>query len=520
MDEQHQIDNTLGLSRLLSGSAIVMLGLFAMVVSEFLFLLAISHYLGGVGVGLVSYSTRIVSIVSMIVTLGIPSIVTTMQSSDGSENRRPLLAAALLCSLPLALVSATILFFTAPIIGSQTGASELSLLISFQCIVLPVSAIGVMAAGIVRGRLQFGRYAVSMALGPLMTLVIVIVCSGILTPLLAIQAVVISTVASSLIVLLLARPLVTGKVELRLVRELMVKGVPLMIVGFSGLLIDSAGVLILGLLSYDMALVGSFSNAFSISSYLRYAVEPISLALLPLVAREMAQCGTAKADSVLAASVRTIDVFFIPLAALVGITSTEVMLVLFPPEFAVAAPALSILALASPGVALYYVYSRVLIAQGRTMVLGALTALAAVVSVTTTSILSIPLGIMGAGIASAITFVIMGAASMVLTTRGCNRSTRFTLRDSAYYAVLLVCCFLSRYIVATWFPYVGNVGIIIVAFLVLLCTMALVKPLSGDELELLDGVLRTTLPARVVEPTRMILRRFGRKKANLSADAK
>jgi O-antigen/teichoic acid export membrane protein len=489
--------------------------MFAMALGQFIVLLVISHALGPAGVGAFSLTIRTVSLISMLITLGLPSIVTRTRATEKpSTKKSSTVTTSLLLTLPLAFVLYLVLILFSPRIELVFGAPGLALLLIVHGLTLPLSVLGGMSAASVRGELKFGRFGIVTASTPIVNTVLVLICFSWLSPILAIILGVISAGVGALLALAFAAPSTWGYPDTHLLRKMIIAGAPLLVVSLAGIFIDSIDLFVLGFMSFDLAVIGAYSNAFSVSSYLRYLIEPISLALLPIASSTLSSSRYEETESILKVAVRIIIVFFAPIAVVCSMLSQELLLLLFPTEFVMGAPALSILAISTVGLALYYLANRILIAGEKTRLLGASLMVCAFVDFLLTIPLTYYFGMLGAAASSAITFVLMGLVMVHLVNRQFGFHIGVNRMDVTNCMIILVVCLLGRHLFLQLTAPFGSIYPLFTVGFVLalvLITEAVLKPLSSAELQLVLGLLeRPSIPRILMDFVKKLLRLFTR----------
>ena len=489
------------INELATGSSFIAVGLFVSAFVQLLINIILSRLLGADGIGLLSIVIRFTSLVSTLIILGIPTVTTHLvAASKDNEQKKKVYSNALITLIILSLLATVLIAFFSEDIASFFGIPEIMGLLMIQCIGFPLSSALLISAAYLRGVLQFQKYAILQIISPSANLLLVIYFATfqILTPTLAIISGVVGTGLSALTGVFLVKIYKIQRPSKELLKSIAFLGMPLLVVGLVGTAIDSMDVLILQILGYNLDLIGAYSNAFMLSTYLRYIVEPIALAIMPIASGLISAKMIKETQTILNASIRVITTFFVPLILYIGITSEQIMLVLYPPEFAIASPSLLILSLGTIGLALYYLNSRIIIAYAKNSMLSIMMAIAGISDIILTIVLGWRFGLIGAAFSSAITFLFMAGITSIYNKRKINLRYDFRKRDLSSWIVIVVLDYLTLKSLSSIFnssEFLGNVVILVIVFIVTVLVLFLMKPLSPiDTALLLDIINRNSIP--------------------------
>ena len=275
-------DNVKGLA---SGTFFLSVGLVASAILQLLVSIVLSHSLGSHGVGLVALVVRYASVIGIVAMLGIPPVVTHLVAVNSEkEIRSSILSTALVIVLVLSVLAFVILVLTANLLATIMGSSELGPLIIIQSVGLPLTAVSVTASSHLRGLLRFRGYALLQIVGPAASLLTMIffVNQRLLDPSLAIVSGLLGSGLAALLGFAMISASGWSSPKKTSIKSIVSLSFPLLIVGLSGTIIDSIDIIILKLAGLELGLIGAYSNAFMLSIYLRYIVEPIALVFLPM----------------------------------------------------------------------------------------------------------------------------------------------------------------------------------------------------------------------------------------------
>ena len=471
---------------LISGTAAVMLGLFASVVLQFSITIVLSYTVGNDGIGFISLTTRTTTLFTTLILLGLPPMVATLVSSENDyETRVSILVSAITMTLPLGILTCfLIIYFSAPL-STALGSASLQLFLILQAPTIPISVLGVTCANYLRGNFKFRYYSISMVVAPLTNFIIILLYINALTVVLAIMASVISTIIGTVTTIFLLFPLKPKMPTSINIKKLVIPSFPLLLVGFCGTLIDSIDAIVLAMIEHDMGLVGVYSNMYILSSYLRYLVEPLSLVLLPIISSTLTRPSTQSAYLVINASMRLILIVFTPIAIIYAILSNEIVEILLPPSFLSGASILSLLSLAIPLLALYYLSSRILIAVKKTYLLGGVLLMCSLSDVLLTLLLTDYAGVLGTAISTIITFTLLGIVTTYYAAKSAQIKLQFYKRDFIFIALVLASCTITHIISIELMSVYYPLGSIVLVILVGILVATLIKPVRKEELDLL-----------------------------------
>lgn len=496
MNKDQNKGSSNGFELLLSGSFIVAVALALSAISQFAFLIVIAHRIGASGVGLISMTLRTISLFQMIAVFGTPAVITRMVAATNStDERRWILPTALVLTIPVSILMELILFLISAPLSIATNMPELPWLLFLYSMSLPFTTVTSITSSYFRGGLRFLLYAFLIASPSIISLVLSLFWFNSLNSTLAISAILMGSIFSGTIGLGLTRLHLWNKPVLTNARKLTYLSLPLLIVGFSGTFIDSIDIIVLGIISGSTDVVGIYSNAFYLSTYLRYVIEPFALVLLPLVSISLSSHNYKDARQVINISVRIIVIFFSSIAVTVSVASHEILSRLLPPIFSLGASSLSILAVGSIGLSFYYLFSRVMIADEKTMQLGVLLVIVAIVDFFLTVLLTNIFRIEGTALSTGITFMTMGLASVLYVQYQMDIKIQIGFIDIARFFMLYVLCYFLKLVLVSVSAIFGIFLETIVILLVLTMSIVfwiLVKPFSEEESNYIISLIAST----------------------------
>jgi O-antigen/teichoic acid export membrane protein len=313
-----------------------------------------------------------------------------------------------------------------------------------------------------------------------------------LTPTLVILAGIIGGAVGAAVAVGAVLPTEIQSPSFQTLRQMGFLSAPLLVVSFVGVFIDSIDVIIIGSLLSDLSQIGVYSVAYSLASYLRYLIEPVALVLLPLASSAIAIRNQIELKNIIRLASRMLVVLFMPLAILVAVLSREILSILFPPEFILGASTFTVLSISVTCLAVYYLYSRMLIAARKTRALATLLVICGVIDLILTLILVELFGMLGAGLSSAVTFFLLGFGSLFLTNRSLNTQSYFGYRDLFLGISLLLFFFTYQFLSQLIFNnfQIGS-GIITVGIVLgtALFVEVLFKPIEAEECDVIISVV-------------------------------
>lgn len=488
---------------LASGSSIVAIGLVSSALLQLVINIILSHHLGTEGIGLVALVLGYTSVISIVAMLGIPTVVTHLVAANSDEkDQGAVLSTSLIVVSLTSLFAIVILVFSANALAVLMTVPELGPLIIIQSVGLPLTAVSVNIAGYLRGMLRFRGYALLQFAGPASNLIFMFfyLYWQVLDPTTAILSGVLGSGLSALFgysMIYSSKWSTPDRIKLK---SILVLAVPLLIVGLSGTLIDSIDVIILRLVGVNLDLIGAYSNAYTLSIYLRYIVEPVALVLLPIASGLLSYNRVKDTQSILDAGIRLVAIVFVPLVIFVAISSRHILQFLYPIGFTVAASSLFILSVGSIGLAVYYLNSRLLIAQAETKTLGSLVAFAAVIDIVLTVIFTMQIGLIGTALSSALTFLLMGMISSIYIRRKIGLIIAFRKRDILTWSSIVIADSLFLFIASNTLDLSNpfeNMLVLVLILVVTCLTLFLTKPLSTKDGDVLIATMDSiTLPKR------------------------
>jgi len=496
--------------QLTSGSAIVTGGLYVSILFQFIQVLVISHLLGDVGIGLVSLATRTVSLVQTLIVIGIPTMITrNLAASEDRACRDSLFSTSVAMTLPMSVLAVLSILVAAPYVSLAMDDLRVGPLVALLGLSLPFSSLGALALAYLRGTMQFGRYSLLLVVSPALSLFVITLLIGSLTPEVVVLSVLIATAVSSVVGLRLANPRTWKLLGGLFVRSILLPGVPLLFLALAGTFMDSIDAIVLQIITADVGIVGVYSNAYSLAAYLRYLVEPLALVLLPIASKALSSEDRVAVSSILSSSLKVIFVFFTPLAFLFAMLSPEIIGLLLPSVFLQGSLSLAVLALASPCLACYYVFSRTLIAAGKMYLLSLLVGTSLLAGFIIKVVLTLFFGMLGTAVSSAISFAIMAIVTGVFMKRTCGLALILTRRAFVGpFSVLLVSFTLRQVVSAILASYglVHPLAVVAIVFVGVFAIETVVKPLSAEEASLIvDSVSVLPIAGRLSPMLRRIL---------------
>jgi O-antigen/teichoic acid export membrane protein len=298
----------------------------------------LAYSLGVDGRGEVAAATAPFLLVSTLATIGVPEAATFFVARDEralrAVRRRSLLL--LLCTGILATVVAVV---AAPFLAG--AEADLTALISLAALaIVPTIFVGLLR-GVAAGMGLWTAVAMERALGPVLRLsaVIALLASGTLTVLSATLSIVLAPIAGGIVYFFVRRKLVSGQEELTpAYGELIGYGTRVWIGSIAGVL----------LMRVDQVLMVPLSSTYELGLY----VVAVTISELPLVVnsavREVMFASDARStrDDALTRAARVSFVVCAGIAAVLGVSSTWWVPMLFGGDFAAAIPAMLILLLA------------------------------------------------------------------------------------------------------------------------------------------------------------------------------
>ncbi|MEM4735526.1 MAG: oligosaccharide flippase family protein [Candidatus Thorarchaeota archaeon] len=401
----------------LSGSGVVYISTVLMLLLQFMCTVLLSHRLGDQGIGAVSFVLRLVSVPVALVGLGLPTIVSRYVASRVEDDHSSVMASSVVPPMFLSAVVIAAIWITAEPIAMQTGDLGLGPLIVLGSFIVPLGATSAIAMSFVRGRMQFKKYGGLLLVAPVTNLLVIVLMYDALTPLTAIAASLVASAAAVVVSIANTPKVAWGLPSRAITSQLLISGIPLLLANLAGSLLDSTGTIVLGVLTNDMSIVGAYSNAFVVASLIRYLAEPLSVILLPISAAAFASSATSELRVVVSTALKVITVVYVPFCLIVSVTSGEVLTILFPIEFVIGAPVLTILSLFSPAIAIHFLFWRLLVANGNTFAAGAVYVVASVLNIPLCVLMTHYLGIIGPALSTGTTFLTMAIGSAELVRR-------------------------------------------------------------------------------------------------------
>jgi O-antigen/teichoic acid export membrane protein len=277
-------------------------------------------------------------------------------------------------------------------------------------------------------------------------------------------------------------------------------GLPLVIGGVFSSVLDSVGVIVLQALLHDIELVGLYSYAYQLGTSLHFLVEPVSLALLPIATRLIQRRDIPGAQRILRIGIKLVFLL-LPILVLIALFSQETLLIIYGSDFVAASPLLVVLLLGSLPLSLYYLFSRALLARGRSLLVGGLIVISALLNAILAVFLVLIAGGLGAATASTLTFSLMALLSYLAMRR--FKELRVAPPRSSWSGPLIISCStIGAYFAISLFASVFTVPYLtwLRACLVIVCLIVstiLVKPLSAEEFLVLRKSISQGIPGRL-----------------------
>lgn len=489
---------------LVQGSLVISLGLLLSTVFQLLNSVIIARTLLAFGAGYYSLVTRIAALVLAATSLGLPTSITYHVARDeNGEKVGALLGTALLLALGFAAVALVVSFLLVNggwILFNDLFLTGLLLIAFFG---LPFSSTLSVLINFARGLNRFKLYSAGLLLVPVIAFgaLLVLVFTGIMS----IWTAVLTSVFANVLTFLVVAIASVGHIRLVrtsrwAARSLAIIGLPLAVGGVFSTVLDSVGVIVLQALQRDIVLVGLFSYAYQLGTSLHFLIEPVSLALLPIVTRLIERRDFPSAQRILGIGLKLVFLL-LPILVLVALFSQEALFIIYGPDFVSASPMLVVLLLGSLPLSAYYLFSRALLARGRSLLVGSLIAVSASLNVILAVFLVLILGGLGAAMASTITFSLMALLSFSVTRR--FKELRFALPRRSWSGPLIISCsavvtYFAFSLLASFFPvpYLTWVRACVVILCVIVSTL-LVKPLSAEEFVALRKTLSQGIPSRL-----------------------
>ncbi len=481
--------------RFAGGSLLVTGGIFVSASSLLLLNVVLSSALGAYGMGLVALSTRYVTIISVITMAGIPPIVTQMvAASETSSHRGRIFSTSIGIIAALSIVSVVILVLASEALAYAVSTPEISALLIIQSIGIPFTTVSVTVSAQLRGLEEFKRYSMLQAFGPVLNLlvVIILVAGGAIDPVLAVTAGAIGAILTAVLAFSIGGFVQVPRPSSDTARSMLTLGLPLLMVALSWSVIDGVDVLILRYVGTSVGDVGAYSNAYVLSTYLRYLVEPLAIVIMPMASGLLAASRRRDTQQLLNAGTRYIAVLFTPLAVAFAVAGRSVLLLLYPSEFAVASGSFSVLVLGTVALTFYFLVSRILIAQGATALLSAIVCASCALDVLLTFILSRVIGLLGAAISSSVSFSIMGILAYAAMKRRTGLCVKPRLQDGTLWILVLIADSVSYWAISLlpldtywWGPLLQLGAVLATNFLVLF----LYRPLTQSDFQIVCDML-------------------------------
>lgn len=486
----------------------------------------IAWALGPEGVGFISISNYLVLLIATICLLGFPDAVAYyVAHSPDQENKKQYLTNALILVIVLGIFGTLLLVFISGFVASIFQLPPLAIYLTTLAYLMPVFVIFTVLSNFLRGMQKFRIYAITLA-APAIVLFILQLSFwllGLLNILTAVWNIVFATLFVSIpLMIKLLGNIKPRSLSRSTMGYLTRMGFPLMITAFFAMIIDATGVLLIALLTTDINITGIYSNAYGLAVSLRFLIEPIALSLLPIITVLFAQKKLEEANTQLDLSMR----FFLLLVTLlicVSILGQEIMQLLYGPLFAVGGIFLSILSLGVVGLMLFYQFARAITGAGKTVALGLIILVSAILNLVLCFLTIQIIGPVGAAFSSVCVFILMAALSVVYSYRLGFRIT-IPKRMIAALFVTGIITFVGYFLLnglMIWFNLIGlyrDIAIIFGVFFIAFLTLFIVKPFSQEEYIFLERHLQTQLTPNIAGPVTTLVRLFSRKVLNSQKD--
>jgi O-antigen/teichoic acid export membrane protein len=420
-------DSDDALRTVFTGGSVVFLGLFVELGVSFLAKLVIARILGPVDYGVVALGVTTMVIVSTVVLLGLNTgIGRYLPRYDDPEHRRGVLVSAFQIAVPLAIVAGIVVYVTAPIIAT-VGFSDPSVtpILRVFGLIIPLAAVVRLTIGSAQGLQQvLPKVYIQNLVLPLTRFIAVLVMLGLGFGVLGVAwaYAIAYTVAAvvGIYVLVQRTPLVSRAIDaVSMHRDLLTFSTPLVVSATMTLILSDIDTFMLGYFSSTRA-VGVYNTVYPLAHLLIIAMSSFGFIFMPVVSKLYKNGDTTTIRRLYQIATKWIFLVTFPIFAIVVLFPTQTIRLTFGPKYVGGSLALVVLAVAFFTHAVAGPNADALMSIGQTRTIMYDNTLVAAVNVVLNLVLIPQYSILGAAVATAVSYVLLN----VLYTVQLYRKTR------------------------------------------------------------------------------------------------